>query len=104
MSKKGIKTLTPAVLKRMIKEEKEKLVKESNADSFLKQGNNKVNPYTSKSSKGGMQEVQADKYASTINLVNKAKMLKEEERKTRQKLSKILEMKKRIKRQLLRDL
>ena len=88
----------------MIKEEKEKLVKESNANSFLKQGNNKVNPYTSKSSKGGMQEVQADKYASTINLVNKAKMLKEEERKTRQKLSKILEMKKRIKRQLLRDL
>ena len=69
MSKK-IKTLTPAVLKRMIAEEKQKLMKESNADSFLKQGDNKVNPYTSKSAKGGMHEVQADKYASTVTLLN----------------------------------
>lgn len=104
MSKKGIKTLTPAVLKRMIAEEKRKLMKESNADSFLKQGGNKVNPFTAKSSKAGMHEVEPDKYASTVNLINKAKMLKEEEMKTRKKLTKILEMKKVIKRKLMRDL
>ena len=103
MSKK-IKTLTPAVLKRMIAEEKQKLMKESNADSFLKQGNNKVNPYTAKSSKGGMHEVQANKYASTVSLLNKAKTLKEEEMKLKKRLSKIMEMKKNIKRKLLRDL
>jgi len=104
MSNKKIKTLTPAVLKRMIMEEKQKLIKESNADSFLKQGSNKVNPYTAKSSKAGMQEVQADKYASTVSLLNKAKMIKEEEAKLKKRLGQIMEMKKNIKRKLLRDL
>jgi len=104
MSNKKIKTLTPAVLKRMIAEEKQKLMKESAADSFLKQGNNKVNPFTAKSSKGGMTEVQADGYAKTVTLLNKAKMLKEEEARLKKRLSKIMEMKKNIKRKLLRDL
>jgi len=105
MSNKQIKTLTPAVLKRMIMEEKQKLIRESsNSSSFLNQGGNKTNPYNSKSSKAGMHEVQADKYASTVNLINKAKMLKEEEAKLRKKLSKILEMKRNIKQKLLRDL
>lgn len=104
MSNKKTKTLTPAVLKRMIMEEKQKLMKESNADSFLKQGANKVNPYNAKSSKADMQEVQADKYASTVTLLNKAKMLKEEEQKLKKRLGQIMEMKKNIKRKLLRDL
>ena len=104
MSNKKIKTLTPAVLKRMIAEEKAKLVKESAAASFLKQGDNKVNPYTAKSSKGGMKEVQADGYASTVSLLNKAKTLKEEEEKLKKRLVQIMEMKKNIKRKLLRDL
>ena len=94
MSNKRIKTLTPAVLKRMIAEEKQKLMNESAADSFLKQGNNKVNPYTAKSSKGGMQEVQADGYAKTVSLLNKAKMIKEEEAKLKKRLSQLMEMKK----------
>lgn len=105
MSNKQIKTLTPAVLKRMILEEKAKLIKEaSDASSFLNQGGNKKNPFTQKSSKAGMHEVQADDYANTVNLINKAKMLKEEESKLRKKLSKILEMKRNIKQKLLRDL
>ena len=85
-------------------EERKKLMKESNSDSFLKQGSNKVNPYTTKSSKAGMQEVQADKYASTVSLLNKAKMIKEEEAKLKKRLVKLTEMKKNIKRKLLRDL
>jgi len=105
MSRKYTKPLTPTTLKRMIKEEKAKLMKESsNASSFLNQGGNKKNPYKEKSSKAGMHEVQADKYASTVTLLNKSKMLKEEEAKLRKKLSKIMEMKRNIKRKILRDL
>lgn len=102
---KNLKSLTPAVLKRMIAEEKHKLMMENSAaESFLKQGKNKTNPYTAKSSKAGMHEVSAEDYAETINLINKAKMLKEEEQKLKKKLMQIQEMTKRVKARLLRDL
>lgn len=97
------KTLTPRILRKMIAEEKQKLIKES-ADKFLNQGNNKHNPYNKKSSKGNMHEVEADKFASTSSLLNKAKMLKEEEAKINKRLKQIQEMKRRIRAKLLKDL
>lgn len=100
---KNSKLLTPRVLRKMIAEEKAKLVNES-ADKFLKQGDNKFDPYSKKSAKGGMHEVQADKYADTSALLARAKMLKEEEKKITKRLQQIQEMKKRIKRRLLKDL
>lgn len=98
-----IKTLTPSVLRKMIMEEKQKLIKES-AEKFLKQGDNKHDPFSKKSSKAGMHEVEADKFASTSALLSKAKMLKEEEEKITKRLHQIKEMKRRIRVKLLKDL
>jgi len=97
------KILTPHVLRKMIMEEKQKLIKES-ASKFLNQGENKHNPYNKKSSKAGMKETEADKLASTSALLGKAKMLKEEEAKINTRLKKIQEMKRIIRKKLLKDL
>ena len=97
------KILTPHVLRKMIMEEKQKLIKES-ASKFLNQGENKHNPYSKKSAKAGMKEVNADKLASTSDLLSKAKMLKEEEEKINKRLKKIQEMKRIIRKKLLKDL
>ena len=97
------KTLTPHVLRKMIAEEKQKLIKES-ASKFLNQGSNKHNPYNKKSSKANMHEIEADKLASTSALLNKAKMLKEEEEKINKRLKQIQEMKRRIRSRILKDL
>jgi hypothetical protein len=97
------KTLTPYILRKMIMEEKQKLIAES-ADKFLKQGDNKYDPFSKKSAKSGMKEVEASNFASTSKLLTKAKMLKEEERKITKRLKKIQEMKRVIRRKLLKDL
>lgn len=97
------KTLTPYILRKMIMEEKQKLIAES-ADKFLKQGDNKYDPFSKKSAKSGMKEIEASNFASTSKLLTKAKMLKEEERKITKRLKKIQEMKRVIRRKLLKDL
>lgn len=85
----------------MIEQEKRKLIKET-ADSFLNQGGNKTNPYKKTSSKAGMHEVEAKDWAKTSKLLSTAQTLKEEETKLKNKLRKLQEYKRAVKKQLLK--
>ena len=106
---KRVINLTPATLKRMIREERRKILREkkqkkAKKSGMINDGKNKYNPYTKRSNKSGAKEVNASQIGNLSKIVNAAQKLNEHEKKLQKKIKLVKNIRNKLKNKIIKDL
>ena len=103
---KRVINLTPTTLRKMIREERQKILQEKKKQKskIVADGKNKYNPYNRKKTKSKMTEINASQIGNLNKIISATQKLNEHEKKLQRKIKIVKNIRNKLKNKIIRDL